>query len=184
LAINGAVPIRFEALRTAGIIDSTTERSQITSVGHLLELETADSRLASFGDTIPIGVLDSVISIGDLVTFAGVIVIVSSLIAARRAVGLHVDQVFALPTLELADADELMVQVDTDLAEVLGSPSSADEAGVLDIASHDPLIDVSSPRPAPAVTSEPIDLTFDPDDIWADDDGAVRILGPSTKPKH
>ena len=99
LVINGAVPIRFEALGEAGLVDAATQRSQITSVGHLLELETADTRLGALGDTIPIGFLDSVISIGDLVTFAGVVVIVSSLVAARRTVGVEVDAVFAPPAL-------------------------------------------------------------------------------------
>jgi len=96
LAINGAVPIRFEALSEAGLIDSTTERSQITSVGHLLELETSDSRLASLGDTIPLGFLNSVAPV--------------------------------------------------------------------------------------AAEAERIDLNFNPDDLWADEDSDVRVLGPSTKP--
>lgn len=184
MAINGAVPIRFEALSEAGIIDSTTERSQITSVGHLLELETADSRLAFLGDTIPIGLLESVISIGDLVTFAGVIVIISGLIAARRTVGVDVDQIFALRAPAVRDAEEPILHLDTDLAEMFGTPSPTEEAGVLDIAFDKPVIDVSSPQVASAITSEAIDLTFDPDDIWAEDDSSVRILGPSTKPKN
>ena len=183
LAINGAVPIRFEALSEAGLIDSTTERSQITSVGHLLELETSDSRLASLGDTIPLGFLNSVISIGDLVTFAGVIVIVSNLIAARRTVGVDVDQVFALPSPEAEAAEQATLELTTDLAAMFGKPVANDHVGVLDIASDDPIIDVSAPKPAPvAAEAERIDLNFNPDDLWADEDSDVRVLGPSTKP--
>ncbi len=173
MALNGAVPIRFEALSAAGIIESTTERSQITSVGHLLELETADSRLGWLGDTIPVGILDSVISIGDLITFAGVIVIISGLLAARRTVGVDVDDVFGA-----VSAGPL----ETDLVAMFGEPVPTDDAGILDIASDEPIIDVSSPRPEPAIAESSIDLTVDPDDIWADDDTGVRILGPSTKP--
>jgi len=182
LAINGAVPVRFEALSAAGIVSSTTERSQITSVGHLLELETSSSRLGSLGDTIPIGFLNSVISIGDLVTFAGVIVIVSSLMAARRTVGVNVDAVFGPPISNEAAFGEL--ELDADLAEMFGEPASDDAAGELDISAEDPVIDVSTPRgaPAPVSATNPIDLTFDPDDIWADDTVGVSILGPSSKP--
>lgn len=207
LALNGAVPIRFEALSAAGIIDEATERSQITSVGHLLELETADTTFAGLGDTIPIGLLSSVLSVGDVVTFAGVIVIVSNLVAARRAVGVQVNELFGAPavaaTIDLdadldldagldADLDlepGIPVEIEpdfdkltlaTDLAAMFGTPPA--DAGVLDIV-EEPLIDVSSPRPMPA-TSEapsPIDLTFNPDGIWADDDTGVSVLGPSTK---
>lgn len=201
LALNGAVPIRFEALGAAGIIDEGTERSQITSVGHLLELETADTTFAGLGDTIPVGLLSSVLSVGDIVTFAGVIVIVSNLVAARRAVGVQVNDLFGAPALAATidlDADlepdldlEPGIPVDvepdvdkltlaTDLAAMFGTPPA--DAGVLDIV-EEPLIDVSTPRPVP-VTPEapaPIDLTYNPDGIWADDDTGVSILGPSTK---
>lgn len=202
LALNGAVPIRFEALSAAGIIDDATERSQVTSVGHLLELETADTTLASLGDTIPAGFANSVLSIGDLVTFAGVIVIVSNLIAARRSVGVAVNELFGLPamteSIDLdADSDlhaDFAPETDLDLEPGLVAASSADAVsdlaamfgappegdGVLDIV-DEPLIDVSAPRPAVPTTPEPIDLTFDPDDLWADDDAGVSILGPSSK---
>ncbi len=181
LVINGAVPIRFEALGEAGLVDATTQRSQITSVGHLLELETADTRLGALGDTIPIGVLDSVISIGDLVTFAGVVVIVSSLVAARRTVGVDVDAVFAPVGVDV-DADMTGLELDAGLASMSGVPESeaALSPGVLDIVAVPPVIDVSSSQPEP-IPADPIDLTFDADGLWADDDGGVRILGPSTK---
>lgn len=184
--LNGAVPIRFEALGEAGLVDADTQRSQISSVGHLLELETADTRLGSLGDTIPIGLFNSVISIGDLVTFAGVIVIVSSLIAARRMAGVDVDDLFAPVAIQLReqhDLPELELEPETDLAAMFGEPQpeADDGVGVLDVVAGSPVIDVSSPLPdaAPA-GAEPIDLTFDPDDLWAGDDGGVRILGPSS----
>lgn len=184
MAINGAVPVRFEALSDAGIVASGTERSQITSVGHLLELETADSRLGSLGDTIPIGVLNSVISIGDVVTFAGVIVIVSNLIAARRTVGVEVDTVFALPIEDEPEIDVNDLTLSADLAEMFGTPEPDGQASVLDVAAAEPVIDVSNPdsSPMPVQLDNPIDLTFDPSDVWADEDASVRILGPTGKP--
>lgn len=187
--LNGAVPIRFEALGEAGLIEVDTQRSQITSVGHLLELETADSRLGSLGDTIPMGWFNSVISIGDLVTFAGVIVIVSSLIAARRMAGVDVDEVFTPAVIHLEEANnltELELEPGTALAEMFGTPGPEfdDGTAVLDVVADSPVIDVSAPLPEAApVGTRPIDLTFDPDDLWAGDDGGVRILGPSSETK-
>lgn len=155
LVLNGAVPIRFEALVEAGLVDSSLSRADITSVGRVLELETDDSRLASLGDTIPVAFLDSVISIGDLVTFAGVIVIVSNLIAARRSVGVPVGSVFE-PIEEVVE-----------LAEPEPEPTEPESTEL--------------PEPIQLDTSPLIDLTFDPDDIWADNDTGVRVLGPSAK---
>lgn len=157
LVANGSVPVRFEALIEAGIIEAGTERSRVTSVGHLLELETSTTRFAVLGDVIPVGLLSSVISIGDLVTFAGLIVMVSGIVASPRSVGLDVDELFAaaLPPVDLEEVLDLEA-----------APIGDDSLVIL-----------------PADT--PIDLTagsYDPDDLWADEsDDAVRILGPSTR---
>jgi hypothetical protein len=157
LVTNGAVPVRLAALVEAGAVDPGTTRSQVTSVGHMLELESTDSNLGSLGDVIPIGLLSSVISIGDLVTFAGVIVMIAGIIATPRRLGLGVDELFA-PALPTVDLDEVL---DLDTAPI------ADESLVV----------------LPAESA--IDLTatlYDPDDLWADEpDEGVHILGPSTR---
>ena len=163
LVVNGSVPIRFESLEPAGLIDAGTQRAQVSSVGHLLELETANTRLGALGDTIPVGLLGSVISIGDLVTFAGVIVIVSNLLASKRRVGVDVDAIFAPTPFEL----------DLEMAADVPAPTEA----VIDVASGSAVIDVSKGLES---TSSPIDLTYEPDDVWADDEAAVQILGPSS----
>lgn len=173
MVINGAVPIRFEALGEAGLVAADTQRAQITSVGHLLDLETADTRLGFLGDVIPVGLLDSVISIGDLVTFAGMIVIISGLMASRRAVGVEVTDLFGQTQLE--DSTQP------------GDPTQLDLVAPVEIdASSDAVVDVREisdvdVRDLAAMFAEPaaIDLTADPNDIWADDDGAVQVLGPS-----
>lgn len=169
LVLNGTVPIRFEALEPAGLVAAGTQREQVSSVGHLLELETADTQWGSLGDTIPIGLLESVISIGDVVTFAGVIVMLANLIAAKRRVGVDVDAVFAPVLLDLE------AQIEDDLVVVEAAP----EPAILDIAAASPVIDISSGEAAPV---QAIDLTYEPDDLWADDDSVVQILGPSSKP--
>ncbi len=168
LALNGAVPVRFEALTEAGIVDESTARAQVTSVGHLLELETSTTRLGGLGDVIPIPFLSSVISIGDLVTFAGVIVMVAGLMAARRRGGLHVDDLFA-PSTAGVDLDLLVLEV-----PITGDPLDdgyIDLTGTEHPASTDPVIDT---RPSPVAVA-----TYDPDDLWADDPAeGVKILGP------
>lgn len=169
LVLNGAVPIRFEALSEAGIVDTTTTRAQVTSVGHLLELEASGTRLGGLGDVIPLRLLSSVISIGDLVTFAGIIVIVSGLIASRRRGGLHVDELFA------PAAASALEMLDLDL------PTSDDDLS-------DPLIDLTGATASESAAvidtrTAPIEITaYDPDDLWAADPSeGVKILGPSAK---
>ncbi len=167
LVLNGAVPVRFEALGEAGIVDEATTRAQVTSVGHLLELEADGTRLGSLGDVIPIRFLSSVISIGDLVTFAGIIVIVSGLVAARRRGGLHVDELFAPTTaagLEMLDLEQPTSANDDPFIDLTGAVASAAPT-------------VIDTRTAPVETA-----AYDPDDLWADDPSeGVKILGPSTK---
>ena len=172
VVINGAVPVRFEALLEAGIVDEGTVSSQITSVGHLLELESADTRLAALGDVIPVGLLSSVISIGDLVAFAGVVVIVSGLIAAKRRVGVDVDTLFGAGAV---GADELKA----DAENALPVNFDSDHGDPIDLETA-PLIEISEPIELDEAPT--VDLTaYDHDELWADDPAeGVRILGPTT----
>lgn len=154
--VNGAVPVRFEALTESGVVAGDTSREQIVSVGHLLELETSDTRLAFLGDVIPIGPLTSIISIGDLVTFAGVILIVAGLMTTRRRTGIDVDELFGPATAPIESP-----------ATAADPVTRADE--------HQP---VWSEPPVVVLDADPsIDLT---DDVWADEpaDEGVRVLGP------
>jgi len=177
LVLNGAVPIRFEALSAAGIVEPTITVDEVASVGHLLELETVDSRLGFLGDVIPIAVLSSVISIGDLVTFAGVIVIVSGLMAARRRVGVDVDDLFAPVPAQLTEI------LDLDAAPPASTATDDDVIVVVDGVMADGVANNGA-----SADGEPIDLTIgstvdlqDPDDLWADEpDEGVRILGPTS----
>lgn len=162
--LNGAQPIRFEALEPAGLVDAGTTRDQVSAVGRLLELETSSTKLGFLGDTIPIGFLGMVISLGDVVTFAGVIVVVAGVLAAPRRVGVDIDALFATPA---------------PLALDLEMPTAPVDEAVLDLAADAPTIDIGDGRPAPVA----VDLTadaYDPDDLWADDDTGIRILGPKS----
>ena len=89
---NGHVPVRFEALQEADMIDAGVAEDAIRSIGGLRELETADTTLAGLGDVIP--VFSTVLSLGDLVTMAGIALIVQSFLVGRRRVGLTADELF------------------------------------------------------------------------------------------
>lgn len=183
LVLNGAVPVRFEALRDAGIVADTTTQAQVTSVGHLLELETDGSRLGDLGDVIPISFVSSVISIGDLVTFAGVIVIVSGLVAARRRGGIHVDDLFAPQppvTIDLLDLDTPPAEATLDpYIDLTGSQPSPAPA-VIDTRTLP--AETVPPETVPPETVQSEIAAYDPDDLWADDPAeGVKILGPSSK---
>ncbi len=175
LVVNGSVPVRFDALVDAGIVDEGTIRSQITSVGHLLELESSDSRLANLGDVIPIRFLSSVISIGDLVTFAGVIVIVSGLVAAKRRNGIDIDALLgpiALAAPEsAADVEGARLDDFFEPSPNGAAPIEMETAPSIDISER---IDLDEPAT--------VDLTaHDPDDLWANEPAeGVRILGPKS----
>lgn len=160
LVLNGSVPVRFDALAAAGIIEEGTVQSQVTSVGHLLELESSDSRLADLGDVIPIPLLSSVISIGDLVTFAGVIVIVSGLATTRRRDRIDVDVLLGPSPLDASQPTANLEQVPL---EEFGPVS--DHVGPIELEPA-PLIDISETVEEPAT----VDLTeHDPDELWAHD---------------
>lgn len=177
MVANGAVPVRFEALAESGLVAETTTRAQVSSVGHLLELETADTRFAPLGDVVPIGLLSSVISIGDLVTFAGVIVIVSSLIAARKRHGVDVDELFAPAPVALGDV------LDLDSPPSQSEPRAASQDPVI-VLPDDTAIDLTQPESQPAASSNGATpaAAYDPDDLWADEaDEGVQILGPVAK---
>lgn len=91
---NGHVPIRFEAIEAAGLLNDANVTPEQVNVGGLGELETADTRLAILGDVIPLELFSTVISFGDLITLAGIIVIAQNLLESRHRVGISVDDLF------------------------------------------------------------------------------------------
>lgn len=95
LVANGHVPVRWESLVAADRF-AADQRDVVRSEG-LYRLEDGDTRLAPLGDIIPLPVLDDLVSFGDLIILAGVVVLVSNLllIPRRRRDGISPEELFS-----------------------------------------------------------------------------------------
>ncbi len=81
--LNGYIPLRWEALTAArpNLAGSSPSEFVLT---RLREFETPETALGYLGDVIPIELTGSVLSFGDLITAAGVIVLVMNMMGHRR----------------------------------------------------------------------------------------------------
>lgn len=91
---NGHIPIRWASLVSTGRFDGA-QRDLIRQEG-LYRLETDGTVLAPLGDIVPLPVLDEVLSFGDLIILAGVVVLVSNLLLVprRRRRGISPEELF------------------------------------------------------------------------------------------
>lgn len=91
---NGHIPIRWASLVTTGRFDAG-QRNLIRQEG-LYRLETDGTVLAPLGDIVPLPLLDEVVSFGDLVILAGVVVLASNLLLVprRRRRGVSPEELF------------------------------------------------------------------------------------------
>lgn len=81
LVANQAIPVRLASLDAVGAAVSTTTEangtiSTVERLSSIQVLETATTKLAWLGDIIPIPLFRSVISFGDIIALAGLIVLV------------------------------------------------------------------------------------------------------------
>ena len=95
VALNGAMPVRPEALVEAEMI--TFDELDRVSLTGARELTDESTLLASLGDTFPVRWTNQVVSIGDLVMMVGLADLVANLMLQRRRRRLHPS---ALPALE------------------------------------------------------------------------------------
>ena len=82
IVLNGATPVRPEALVEAGMVDAA-DLDRVTLSGPY-ELSDADTSLASLGDTIPLPFAKQVVSFGDLIILVGIADVLANLLARRR----------------------------------------------------------------------------------------------------
>ncbi len=116
VALNGATPVRTQALVDAGMVD-------IGDVDRVLldgarELTTDDTILPWLGDTVPVAVFDQVVSFGDLIILAGVVSVISNLMLRRRPRRVPPSAIASLEAFgwrEFAVGDGTMVEVVHDL---------------------------------------------------------------------
>lgn len=90
LVVNGYIPVRFEALTAFG--QSVAINPDATG---LWRIENDGTSLALLGDIVPVPILGTAISFGDLIMLAGLIVLSTNLVLQGRAGGgIDVDELF------------------------------------------------------------------------------------------
>ena len=82
IVLNGATPVRAEALVEAGMVETGNLDRVVVSGARAIADE--DTRLGWLGDTIPIAVADQVVSFGDLIMLIGVANTIANLMLRRR----------------------------------------------------------------------------------------------------
>lgn len=82
LAVNGAMPVRGDALVEAGMV--TAEELPRVSLTGARELADDTTRLEFLGDTFPVHWTGQVLSIGDLIMMVGLADVVAHLLLKRR----------------------------------------------------------------------------------------------------
>lgn len=82
IVLNGATPVRPEALIEAGMVDAA-DIERVTLSGPY-ELSDADTSLALLGDMIPLPFANQVVSFGDLIILVGIADVLANLLARRR----------------------------------------------------------------------------------------------------
>lgn len=95
IALNGAMPVRPEALVEAEMV--TTEELPRVTLGGARALSDDATMLAVLGDTFPVRWTNQVVSIGDLIMMVGLADVIANLMRQRRRRRLHPS---ALPALE------------------------------------------------------------------------------------
>jgi hypothetical protein len=124
VAINGATPVRTQALVDAGLVDADDVDRVLLDGAR--ELATDDTILPWLGDTVPVAVLDQIMSFGDLIILAGLVSVITNLMLRRRPRRVPAS---AIPSLEafgwreFAVGDGTMVEVVRDLRSLDDSPA-------------------------------------------------------------
>ena len=138
IALNGAMPVRPEALVEAEMV--TQEELPRVTLSGARELSDDSTMLAVLGDTFPVRWTNQVVSIGDLIMMVGLADLVSNLMRQRRRRRLHPS---ALPALEaLGWHEELDLTTDTGVVTIdLRDPDRENALGEL--------VESDQPEPVP-----------------------------------
>jgi hypothetical protein len=83
VAVNGAMPVRADALVEAGMVDAA-DLERVTLDG-AREIAGPDTHLETLGDILPLGLTGQVLSFGDLIMLVGLADVVSNLMLQRRS---------------------------------------------------------------------------------------------------
>lgn len=85
IAVNAGMPVRADAMVSAGVVAAGDVGSIDLSGKH--HLEDADDRLMIISDVLPVAALDEVVSMGDVVMALGLAVVLAHLLHRRRGGG-------------------------------------------------------------------------------------------------
>jgi len=145
IALNGAMPVRAEALVDAEIVaEADLDRVELRGARELADSETT---LEVLGDVIPVPQLDQVMSFGDLIILIGLADVITNLMRVRRPLRLPRGAGASLVAMgwDMPPGDDIFI----DLRKSLGDDRSAPRPGE----ARSP--DAQSSGPAPIVRSEP-----------------------------
>lgn len=128
IVLNGATPVRAEALVEAGMVETgDLDRVVVSGARAIADEET---RLGWLGDTIPIAVADQVVSFGDLIMLIGVANTIASLMLRRRRRHLPSSALASLEAFGWHETEEKLGSV-VDIRTELRPLYPADEGGIV-----------------------------------------------------
>ncbi len=143
VALNGATPVRTEALVDAGLV-SPADVDRVLLEG-ARELTTDATYLPWLGDVVPVAVFDQVMSFGDLIILSGLVSVISNLMLRRRTRRVPPS---AIPSLEAFGWREFDVGNDT-MVEVVHDLRSLDDSPDPHSAQREPVLAGSSKSASP-----------------------------------
>lgn len=143
VALNGAMPVRPEALVEAEMI--TVDQLDRVSLSGARELATDDTILAALGDTYPVRWTGQVVSLGDLIMMVGLADVVANLMLQRRRRRLPPS---ALPSLAALGWVERAPAGAGDRVEI-----DLRDRHTIDLVADDPAEPAAAPQPARSSTS-------------------------------
>jgi hypothetical protein len=96
VVVNGHVPLRVEALKAVGGMPADADPAGYT-VNGLWRFEDDDTALRFLGDIVPVTFFEDVISFGDLILLAGLVVLFMNLLLRRPRHGVMLDELLSTP---------------------------------------------------------------------------------------
>ena len=123
IALNGATPVRADALVDADIVaEADLDRVVLRGARELADSETI---LEILGDVIPVPQLDQVMSFGDLIVLIGLADVIANLMRVRRPLRLPRGADASLVALgwEMPPDDDIFIDLRESLGEDLSAPT-------------------------------------------------------------
>lgn len=126
VALNGAMPVRADALVEADIVEPADV--ELVELRGARELADSDTLLELMGDVIPVPPFEQVISFGDLIVLVGLADVVTNLMRARRPLRLPRGSAATLSALgwEMPPDDDIFIDLRRSLDDAPAEPRPGD----------------------------------------------------------